>query len=272
MFTAETIPLRHWLVPGLAVGLGLWLLTSRSPGDHTLSVADDSTPDADKPFAVVELFTSQGCSSCPPADRNLRRLDDAAHKTGTRLFALSFHVDYWNRLGWTDPHSRPEFSARQSAYARAFQTEGVYTPQMVVNGTVEFVGSDVDRSDKAIAAALRRPPSGVRLTVRTNVTTTPDHAVKVDYTTLGTAPDDDLLVALVRSSASNPVPRGENAGRTLHHVHVVATLTTISRPRAHGEVSLHLPGDAKPQDFAVIAFVQNAKTHAIRAATEQPVR
>ena len=272
MFTPAQITLRNWLAPGLAVGFGIWLLAAPGTSDRSRSVADDSTSADEKPFAFVELFTSQGCSSCPSADRNLRRLAESARTAGTRLFALSFHVDYWNRLGWTDPYSRPEFSARQSAYARSFQAEGVYTPQMIVNGTVEFVGSDVDRSDKAVAAALRQPRSGVGLTTRIEVTTTPAAAIKVDYALRDNAPDDDLLVALVRASASNTVPRGENAGRTLHHVHVVSALSTVSRPRPQGQVALRLPPEAQPQDFAVIAFVQHSETRAIRAAVEQPVR
>lgn len=272
MFTPAQVTLRNWLAPGLAIGLGIWLLTAPGGNDHTRSIADDSTSDAEKPFAVVELFTSQGCSSCPSADRNFRRLAESARTTGTRLFALSFHVDYWNRLGWIDPYSRAEFSARQSTYARFFEAEGVYTPQMIVNGTVEFVGSDVDRSDKAVAAALRQPRSGVDLSTEIEVTPAPDLAIKVDYTIHGAAPDDDLLVTLVRASASNSVPRGENAGRTLQHIHVVSALATVSRPRPQGQVTLTLPTEAKPQEFAVIAFVQNSKTRAMRAAVEQPVR
>src|SRR5262245_18067196 len=92
------------------------------------------------PFALVELYTSEGCSSCPPADALLSKLVDAARRDGSRVFALAFHVDYWNRLGWRDPFSDPAFSERQSMYAKSFEPR--YTPQMVVNGVQSFVGSD----------------------------------------------------------------------------------------------------------------------------------
>ena len=117
----------------------------------------DEKDEAKESFAVVELFTSEGCSSCPPPDALLAEILEDARKDGRRVFCLSFHVDYWNRLGWTDPYSAPAFSRRQQSYAQAFKNDQVYTPQMIVNGTEEFVGSDRHRSRAAIDAALKRP-------------------------------------------------------------------------------------------------------------------
>ena len=111
---------------------------------------------AAEPVAVVELFTSQGCSSCPPADAVLSRVDELAREKKLSVYVLSFHVDYWNRLGWTDPYSDDEFTRRQNQYAGLFRSNRVYTPQMIVNGQTEFVGSDAKRATQAIRRALTR--------------------------------------------------------------------------------------------------------------------
>ena len=108
-------------------------------------------------FAVVELFTSEGCSSCPPADKLLGQIDERARADGSRVFPLAFHVDYWNHLGWTDPFSSEASSNRQRDYGRALHLESIYTPQMIVNGEREFVGSNGEIAEKAVSEALSRP-------------------------------------------------------------------------------------------------------------------
>src|SRR6476620_3102500 len=109
-------------------------------------------------FAVVELFTSEGCSSCPPADAVLARLAADTRDRGLAVYPLAFHVDYWDRLGWRDPHSAKAYTDRQYAYAAALGAAGqVYTPQMVVNGTAAFAGSNAREADRQVAAALVRP-------------------------------------------------------------------------------------------------------------------
>ena len=105
-------------------------------------------------FAVVELFTSEGCSSCPPADAVLAELIKDAKDNNRRVFCIAFPVDYWNKLGWTEPHGDPNHTKRQQEYSTAFRTDQIYTPQMIVNGTEEFVGSDKAKAQKSIAAAL----------------------------------------------------------------------------------------------------------------------
>src|SRR5271163_3632635 len=109
---------------------------------------------ADRPVPViVELFTSEGCSSCPAADRMLSRLEQTQPVPGAQVIAIEEHVDYWNQLGWSDPFSSPQYRARQNDYAKAFKASDIYTPQMVVNGQSAFVGSDMNRAYREIGAA-----------------------------------------------------------------------------------------------------------------------
>src|ERR1700731_1319218 len=119
---------------------------------------------ADRPVPViVELFTSEGCSSCPSADRMLARLEQTQPVPGAQVVAIEEHVDYWNQLGWTDPFSSPQFRARQNDYAVAFHASDIYTPQMVVNGQSQFVGSDANRAYHEIGAAAQSATTAVDL-------------------------------------------------------------------------------------------------------------
>jgi hypothetical protein len=197
--------------------------------------------------AVVELFTSEGCSSCPPADDVLARL---AGRPG--VFALSFHVDYWDDLGWPDRFASAANTARQTAYARSMSARGLYTPELVVGGTDAFVGSDGDRADASVARALATPAS-VRVTLHPR-SGTGDPVV--DYETAGAPAGAVLDVALVERSATSQVRAGENSGKTLHHANVVRAFTTTSLAAPSGSVTLHLPPGLRREDAAVIGYVQ----------------
>lgn len=208
------------------------------------------TPTAE-PVAVVELFTSEGCSSCPPADRLLR---DLAARGDARLFPLAFHVDYWNRLGWRDPFSDAAYSRRQRAYARAVGSGRVYTPQMIVNGQREFVGSRRGEAERAIQHALDAPS---RATVELTASVT-SRTVTVDYGVSNAPKDAVLHLALVQREAEQDIPRGENAGRTLRHANVVRAFETV--PAATGRQVLALPDDLAAENAAVIGYAQDPAT------------
>ena len=166
---------------------------------------------------VVELFTSEGCSSCPPADRLLATL---AERPG--ILVLSFDVDYWDRLGWKDPFSSAAATARQHDYARLLEIGSVYTPQIVVDGRWQVVGSDSGAVEKALVAARRAPPPiSVSLVVE-------DGRARVGFGATGGVHAFLLLVAFDRHDTDNVV-RGENAGRTLTHVDVVRGFGKIAR-------------------------------------------
>ena len=200
---------------------------------------------------LAELFTSEGCSSCPPADRLLAALARSQPVAGARIIVLSEHVDYWNNLGWADPYSSPEFTARQRHYAGKLDPDGVYTPQMVIDGRVSFTGGDQARAMSEIARAAKREKIAVRVS---NVVRAGNRiSVRVDAATpAGTS----LYLAVADREAASSVARGENAGRRLKHVSVVRSLTVVQP----GDVSVELPAGAGANGLRVVAFVQETKT------------
>lgn len=215
-----------------------------------------------KPIAVVELFTSQGCSSCPPADRLLTEISQQAVANGQEVYALSFHVDYWDRLGWRDPYSDHNYTLRQEQYARQFKLESIYTPQAVLNGSREFVGSNRAQLTSQVARALNEPaPVAVQLSA-----TRQGQTITVNYNLAGMLSGAVLNVALVSSVVSTVVKRGENAGHTLSHNNVVRAFTTL-RATENGQTTLTAPADFDPANGALIGYVQQESTLATLGAT-----
>ncbi len=218
-------------------------------------------------FAVVELFTSQGCSSCPPADQNLRQIAEQAQKSGQQIYTLSFHVDYWNDIGWEDPFSSQLVTTRQREYAAVFRSPRVYTPQMVVNGTTEFVGSQRQKSAVAIRDAVRR-----RATATIDISAVLIHdKVLVKWATTGHRDEDIVVLALVQNSAHRDVTAGENANRTLRHVNVVRDFQVADVTRNETPLTLSVPDGFAPKDFHVVAFIQARRTAEITAADRSEI-
>ncbi|NJP34614.1 DUF1223 domain-containing protein [Micromonospora thermarum] len=215
-------------------------------------------------FAVVELFTSQGCNSCPPAESALSEIDRDARERGRPVYALGFHVDYWDHLGWPDPFGDAAHTRRQEDYARAFGSGGLYTPQMIVNGTTEFVGSDRRQASDAIAYALKTAPV---TPVALSVETAGGRRVGVDYQVERPPQRGMLNVAVVERGLENDVPRGENAGRRLRQDAVVRAFTSAKLDTAPGRVELDVPADLDPRRAMVVGYVQNDGDKAIVGAT-----
>jgi hypothetical protein len=219
---------------------------------------------SDKGFAVVELFTSEGCSSCPPADRALAQLAD---EYPGQVYVLGFHVDYWNRLGWKDIYSDASYTQRQKEYAERFRLESIYTPEAVVNGQKEFVGSDRQKLQSAVKAELAATTNNsLGLT-----TGTKGNNVTVQYTIKGsnvTTAGAMLHTALVQSMASSQVLGGENRGLSLQHVNVVRDFQSVplknaktSGSETSGKVELTIPGGLTAKDCKVIAYIQDRSAH-----------
>ena len=205
------------------------------------------------PVAVLELFTSQGCSSCPPADALLNKIIQEKHNS--KVIGLSFHVDYWNRLGWVDPYSSSEFTKRQYWYSPNFSS-GVYTPQVIVNGSDEFVGGNKSASDAKIKEALSKPAS-----VAIDLSLTES---KLVYDLSGKYEDSILNFAVIQNEASNYVKRGENSGKQLVHNNVVLSLNTKKISNAHGDIQLKIPKNASK----VIVYAQNSKNGVVLGASQ----
>jgi hypothetical protein len=212
---------------------------------------------------VVELFTSEGCSSCPPADALLARLDKEQPVEGAEVIALAQHVDYWNSLGWADPFSAREFSERQSEYAAHFGGGNIYTPQMVVDGGAQFPGGESDQAFEAIARAAREPKAEVSLA---RVDDQADGALRLSVRVvrlpkLTDGDTADVLLAVTESGLSSDVARGENAGQRLMHAGVVRLLTKIgylsaaTQPFA-GEPLVALDKGWRRENLRAVVFLQ----------------
>jgi len=220
--------------------------------------------EADKGFALVELFTSEGCSSCPPADALVAKI---SRETLNRpVYIVSFHVDYWNRLGWKDIYSKAEYSARQKQYSDWMHLSGAYTPQIVVNGKTEMVGSNEKALRRAITAGLTNS-SAVNLTFKD--VSLSQQKLQLQYQVLNAANNWALNVAFVQNNAQTQVKAGENAGKTLPHINIVRELKTIPlNGHQIGTVSIPLPEHFNLKDGRVISFIQNRNTGKVMAAKE----
>ncbi|WP_346535330.1 DUF1223 domain-containing protein [Micromonospora sp. DPT] len=238
---------------------------SNSARPQSSPQARDATPAGG--FAVVELFTSQGCNSCPPAEELLTEIEREARQEGQPVYALGFHVDYWDDLGWPDPFADAAYTARQQAYARAFGSGGLYTPQMIVNGTVEFVGSDRRRAATAIAAALTEAATTPIALSVTEAAGGDGQRVVVDYRIERPPGQTVLNVAVVERGLENDVPRGENAGRTLRQDNVVRAFTSAGQAAPSGRVELTVPPNLDPEQASVVGYLQHHANRAIVGAT-----
>jgi hypothetical protein len=230
----------------------------------TLGVAipADRLPEG-RQAVLVELFTSEGCSSCPPADALLERLDRSQPFPEAEIVVLSEHVDYWNHIGWADPYSSPAFSARQEQYARRFRTQGPYTPQMVVDGRSELVGSDARAVESAIRSAAKYPKADTRISEDGG-------SAIIDVAPLpsGTARKAGVFAAYAMDSGTQDVVRGENKGRRLHHVAIAKELKQIGTVDDRTGFKIQLPVESGAR---LIVFVQEFGNGPVLGAAMRPV-
>ncbi len=249
----------------------LCCLLAASPATRA---TDDPAPTSPRPV-LLELFTAQGCSSCPPADEVLSRLG-LDEKTRALVVPLAFHVDYWNQVGWVDPFSERAWSLRQDAYGRAMKVEGgIYTPQLVVNGQVELNGTDVRRLQNELEAAIRRSsPATIRLELGPPRDRPSALTVTVEAELLPDADTRkaDMFVALFENNLITHVSNGENKGRTLRNDFIVRRLERAfsmelgKGGRARRDVTLKLASDWKREQLGVAAFLQDPRSMRVLAA------
>lgn len=256
------------LISAIALlSIAVWLFAQ---GSKPPRAANDRIP------VLVELFTSEGCSSCPPADKFLEKLDRQPI-SAAEMIVLSEHVDYWNHIGWKDPYSSHLYSDRQSTYASRFGLDSVYTPQMVVDGATEFVGSNSALADKAFAQVLNTPKIAVHLSsVSLGPVQTLRARVEVDALPSSIRQREaEVYVVLALNHAESRVSGGENGGRTLSHVAVVRDLVKVG-PLKHDsgfaqDIQLRLESGLDTRNLRLIAFVQEPKQGKVLGAAEQGV-
>lgn len=212
-------------------------------------------------FAVLELFTSEGCSSCPPADELMGKIQK--EWKDQPVYILAYHVDYWNHLGWKDQFSSATNSLRQQQYSRSLRSQ-VYTPQLVVNGKTEFVGSDEDSVEKAVHHFLNSSGAPV-INLKTKVL---PKALSVDYKTTKTDSRNKLLITLIEKKSVSNVARGENEGRHLTHWQIVHQQNQISLKNSpEGTTSFKIPTNFNVHNWEIIGLIQNIKTGEITGAS-----
>jgi hypothetical protein len=227
-------------------------------------VAADNAPTTP---VLVELFTSEGCSSCPPADALLEKMDNLQPIPGTQLIVLSEHVDYWNHDGWTDPFSSASITDRQGAYVRALGLKTVFTPQFLVDGTEELQAHNNEQVVQLLQKAAAAPKVPMRLA---SVSVEPGNPAivqgRVESDVSSEKHKADVYVAIALDHAESQVSRGENNGRHLSHVAVVTELTKVGKldpGKSFGQdfrIKLKLPGPpgSGPMNLRIVAFAQES--------------
>ena len=240
----------------------------------SLGASSETAPSPNsRPPILIELFTSEGCSSCPPADTFLEKLDSVQPVPTAELIVLSEHVDYWNHDGWKDPFSSAFYSDRQNDYKSRFGLKSVYTPEMVVDGASEFLGSDAHSAERALTQAIKSPKIPVTLS-RLSIDASNTLQVHIESDALPASSREkeaDVYVAVALHHAESDVLRGENAGHRLAYANVAQTLKDVGvlrRGQAFSQdVSLKLEPGTDKNNLRIIAFVQEKHQGKVLGAT-----
>jgi hypothetical protein len=271
--------LRFGGVAMLAGAVLLFGLAARQPGDgHSAAAGAKHVSDAaHEPHpgptpVLVELFTSEGCSSCPPADALLSRLGRMQPVRGAEIVAVEEHVNYWDSLGWKDPFSSEPATARQNEYGEAFGGREVYTPQMVVDGHSEFVGSSEDDAVNAIRAASQAPKPAIQLSWETGDVLIIHVEPLTNAAPVGQA---EAVLVITENRLHSDVRRGENAGRALEHDGVARQFQRLGKVESGSSifsstVAVHSAREWNRANLRAVVFVEEERTRCVLAVKEIP--
>lgn len=212
---------------------------------------------------MIELFTSEGCPTCPPADKYLAQLENTQPFAGVELITLAWHVDYWNSFGWKDEFSSPVFSQRQVIYSRALNIGETYTPQMFVDGQAHFIGTKADKAEKAVAEAKKKNKHEIALSFDGS-------KLKVDLPKIEGHKRATVFLAFTESNLVRKIGRGNNAGKTLEHSSVVRSVRSIGMIEADknsffAETLIDIPMDWARENVKIVVFVQENQSRKILA-------
>ncbi|HEX8288352.1 MAG TPA: DUF1223 domain-containing protein [Pyrinomonadaceae bacterium] len=224
--------------------------------------SDSADPITKKQPVLVELFTSEGCSSCPPADQALAFLDKEQPYAQAEIITLALHVDYWNNLGWRDEYSSPLFSQRQAVYAQRLKLDSAYTPQMIVDGRFQFVGSNLGEAGKAVMEAAKSPKAKVEAAFSN------ENILTIKVSDIPKHGDSTLFLALAEDNLASNVKRGENAGKNLQHVSVVRELKPLAKIEAKSddyeqETAVNLQPEWKRENMKYVVFIQENESRKV---------
>ncbi|MDR7371422.1 DUF1223 domain-containing protein [Flavobacterium aquidurense] len=237
------------------VGLMLMTMTSFSQ--------TNSNTNTHKGFALLELYTSEGCSSCPPADELMGKIQN--EYKDRELYVLSYHVDYWDKQGWKDIFSKADYTKRQYDYAKFMEKDPIYTPQLIINGKIDYIGSEETAVRNGIKSAL----SKTAVTELSLEATQQNTKLNLNYNVSKATQNNRLLIAVVQKSAKSNVKRGENAHRILSHYQIVRSLSNFALSgNLKGTASVALPKDFNSKDYEIIGFVQDKNNGSILAVTK----
>lgn len=236
----------------LVILLGLFSFSCQT--NSSAAPANEAKNPVQPSPVLVELFTSEGCNSCPPADRALMFLEKEQPVTGAQIVALELHVDYWDNSVWKDPFSSALFGQRQSLYARQFRTDQVYTPQMVVDGDVAFIGTDMHRASVVIMEAAKSGKANVSLALE-------NEKLKIKIDNIPKAEESTVFLAIAEDNLSNNIRGGENSGKKLFHTAVVRELRSVGvvnekSKSFEASTDLQLQKTWKKDDLKIVVFVQ----------------
>jgi hypothetical protein len=242
----------------LIAALFLLAIFSSCSVENVESRESDSGKETTEPVAktpvLIELFTSEGCSSCPPADEALAFLEKEQPFAQAEIITLALHVDYWNNLGWKDEFSSPLFSQRQAVYAQKLKLDSSYTPQMIVDGRIEFVGSDLNKAVNAVIEATKSPKAKIDARFDEDILT-------VKISDVPKHEDATVFLAVTESDLASNVKRGENAGKNLRHSSVVRELRPLGKIEAkvdsfQQKAAINLQKAWKKENLNLVVFVQ----------------
>ena len=215
---------------------------------------------------VLELFTSQGCSSCPPADFILSKY---ATENNGNVIPLAFHVDYWNRLGWKDPFSKAQYSERQREYAQKINSSSVYTPQLIINGKYELVGSK-ENEIAEIVAKESKINKLIKINIESNVLK--DNIVKVKFNLSEIDSNSLVNTALVKKKEITSIKKGENSGLKQTNNNIVFDFKTMfSNNKNSFEQTFKFDKNWKSSDFLIVIYIQNKKTGNVICAIQSEI-
>jgi hypothetical protein len=241
--------------------------------------AQSAPPETRRTPVVVELFTSEGCSSCPPADALLQKLQAQQPVAGAEIIALEEHVDYWNHDGWVDPYSSPDWTERQQVYV-SLNRNDAYTPELVVDGRSQFVGNDEREARLEVEKAAHASKTEVSITTKAYTNGSQRFAVSIGKLEENNASDvAEVWLAVTEDGLTSSVSHGENSGRVLHHVATLRSLSKIGVADPHG-TAVSFAGDPlvkigpqwNVENLHVTVFVQNKKSRGILGAASTKIK